>query len=193
MRIAEMLASQFFPLWTAQLTGGGRLVRLRAIQKHGCRRRGHGIQASEWPWARGAYRILRMKRAARNTRHPYHHKLEAYLDQYIAAVGIAGDTAGPLFRTTGRFTGTPHRMTQFDVYRMIQKYGTAAGIKTKIGNHSLRATGITDYLKSNGTLEHAQAMANHSSPRTTKLYDRRTEVDPIVWTKFCLSLDGGAG
>jgi hypothetical protein len=53
------------------------------------------------------------------------------LDQYIAAVGIAGDTAGPLFRTTGRFTGTPHRMTQFDVYRMIQKYGTAAGIKTK--------------------------------------------------------------
>lgn len=47
--------------------------------------------------------------------------------------------------------------------------------QTKIGNHSLRATGITDYLKSGGTLEHAQAMANHSSPRTTKLYDRRTD------------------
>jgi integrase len=51
----------------------------------------------------------------------------------------------------------------------------AAGIKTKVGNHSLRATGITDYLKSEGTLEHAQAMANHSSPRTTKLYDRRSD------------------
>jgi integrase len=51
----------------------------------------------------------------------------------------------------------------------------AAGIETKIGNHSLRATGITDYLKSAGTLEHAQAMANHSSPRTTKLDDRRAD------------------
>jgi hypothetical protein len=26
-----------------------------------------------------------------------------------------------------------------------------------------------------GTLDHAQAMANHSSPRTTKLYDRRAD------------------
>jgi hypothetical protein len=32
---------------------------------------------------------------------------------------------------------------------------------------------ITDYLKSSGTLEHAQAMANH--PRTTKLYERRAD------------------
>ncbi len=106
---------------------------------------------------------------------PCHHKLEAFLDEYIAAAGIAGDPDGPLFRTTGQLTGTPHRMTQPDAYRMIQRRAKAAGIKTKIGNHSLRATGITDYLKSDGTLENAQAMANHSSPRTTKLYDRRND------------------
>jgi integrase len=82
---------------------------------------------------------------------------------------------GPLFRTTGRTTGRAHRMTQPDAYRMLQRRALAAGIETKIGNHSLRATGITDYLKSNGTLEHAQVMANHSSPRTTKLYDRRND------------------
>jgi integrase len=58
---------------------------------------------------------------------------------------------------------------------MIQRRAAQAGIKTKIGNHSLRATGITDYLKHSGTLENAQQMANHSSPRTTKLYDRRGE------------------
>jgi len=104
---------------------------------------------------------------------PCHHKLETFLDEYIAAAGIAIDKDGPLFRTTGRATGEQHRMTQPDAYRMIQRRTRAAGIKTKIGNHSLRATGITDYLKSAGTLEHAQAMANHSSPRTTKLYDRR--------------------
>ncbi len=57
----------------------------------------------------------------------------------------------------------------------MRRRAAAAGIKTKIGNRSLRATGITDYLKNNGTLEHAQAMAGHSSPRTTKLYDRRAD------------------
>ena len=79
-------------------------------------------------------------------------KLEAYLDEYIAAAGIAADKDGPLFRTTGRSTGTPHRMTQQDGYRMIERRAKQAGIKTQIGNHSLRATGITDYLKSDGSL-----------------------------------------
>ena len=79
-------------------------------------------------------------------------KLETFLDEYIAAAGIAADTDGPLFRTTGRSTGTPHRLTQQDAYRLIQRYAKRAGIKTRIGNHSMRATGITDYLKSDGSL-----------------------------------------
>lgn len=106
---------------------------------------------------------------------PCHHKLEEYLDEYIAAAGVAGEKDAPLFRTTGRFTGISHRMTQPDAYRMIRRRARRAGIKTLIGNHSLRATGITDYLKNQGTLENAQVMANHSSPRTTKLYDRRSD------------------
>jgi site-specific recombinase XerD len=100
-------------------------------------------------------------------------KLEAYLDEYIAAAGIAEEKGAPLFRTTGRATGIPHRMLQQDAFKMIGRHAKRAGIATRIGNHSLRATGITDYLKHGGTLEHAQQMANHSSPRTTKLYDRR--------------------
>ena len=51
----------------------------------------------------------------------------------------------------------------------------AAGLATKLGNHSFRATGITAYLKNGGTLEKAAAMANHASTRTTQLYDRRAE------------------
>jgi integrase/recombinase XerD len=77
-------------------------------------------------------------------------KLEGYLDAYIAAAGIGNDTDGPLFRTTGRSTGTPHRLTQQDAYRLIQRHAQRAGIKTRIGNHAMRATGITDYLKSDG-------------------------------------------
>jgi site-specific recombinase XerD len=56
---------------------------------------------------------------------------------------------------------------------MVRRRARAAGIVTAIGNHTFRATGITTYLKNGGTLENAAAMANHSSTRTTQLYDRR--------------------
>ena len=58
---------------------------------------------------------------------------------------------------------------------MIQRRMAAAGIATKDGNHSFRATGITAYLKNGGSLEKAAVMANHASTRTTQLYDRRRD------------------
>ena len=105
---------------------------------------------------------------------PCHHNLEQYLDEYIAAAGIAGDPDAPLFQTAAGETGTltGKAMWQQDAYRMIQRRTRGTGIKTRIGNHTFRATGITAYLKSKGTLEAAQHIANHESPRTTKLYDR---------------------
>jgi site-specific recombinase XerD len=105
---------------------------------------------------------------------PAHHKLEAYLDEYVRAAGIAGDDKGPLFRSargrTGELTGDA--MHRVDVWRMIRRRASERGMKVKIGCHTFRATGITAYLEAGGTLENAQAMAAHESPRTTKLYDR---------------------
>jgi integrase len=66
-------------------------------------------------------------------------------------------------------------MAQTDAWRMIRRRAKAAGIEAPIGCHTFRATGITAYLENCGTLEHAQAMAAHESPRTTKLYDRTRE------------------
>jgi site-specific recombinase XerC len=105
---------------------------------------------------------------------PAHHNLETYVDAYIAAAGIAADAKEPLFRTArGKSrTLTARPMSQPDVFRMIRRRAQQAGLRTLIGCHSFRATGITNYLENGGTLEKAQAMANHESPRTTKLYDR---------------------
>ena len=66
-------------------------------------------------------------------------------------------------------------MPQANAYAMIRRHAAAAGIETKLGNHSFRATGITAYLKNGGTLEKAAAMANHASTRTTQLCDRRRD------------------
>ena len=70
-------------------------------------------------------------------------------------------------------TRTP--LPQANAYAMIQRRAKAAGIRTRIGNHTLRATGITAYLKNGGTLEKAAMIAHHASTRTTQLYDRRSD------------------
>ena len=66
-------------------------------------------------------------------------------------------------------------MTRSDAWRMIRRRALAAGIYAPIGNHTFLATGITACLANGGALEHAQEMAAHESPRTTKLYDRTKE------------------
>jgi integrase len=106
---------------------------------------------------------------------PCHHSLAEALHAYIAAAGIAGDRKGFLFRTSPRHAATvltEQPMDQADAWRMIRRRAVAAGIFAPIGNHTFRATGITAYLGNGGALEHAQSMAAHESPRTTKLYDR---------------------
>jgi site-specific recombinase XerD len=104
---------------------------------------------------------------------PAHHNAEAYVDAYLTAAGIAGDRKSPLFRTVDR-SGVPtaNRMSRNDVLRMIKRRAEAAGLPPAICCHTFRATGITAYLENGGTIENAQAIAAHESPRTTKLYDR---------------------
>jgi len=100
---------------------------------------------------------------------PTHHNLDRYLEEYIAAAGIAQDRKGPLFRTSkgrgGELADRP--LLQSKVWRMIRRRAAEAGIETEIGCHTFRATGITAYLRNGGRLEVAQQMAAHESARTT--------------------------
>ena len=108
---------------------------------------------------------------------PAHHKLEVYLDEYISAAGLRDMAKSPLFRTAIGRTGelSAEQMHRVDAYRMIRRRAITAGVRAKIGCHTFRATGITAYLDGGGTLENAQVMAAHDSPRTTKLYDRTSD------------------
>lgn len=108
---------------------------------------------------------------------PCHHNLEDYLIAYIDGAGLRDNPKGLLFCTIGRGTGqlTTSPLAQANAHAMIQRRMAVAGIATKAGNHSFRATGITAYLKNGGSLEKAAVMANHVSTRTTQLYDRRCD------------------
>jgi integrase/recombinase XerD len=109
---------------------------------------------------------------------PAHHTLEEYLDSYIRAAGIGEDKKGPLFRSAIKRTGklSERPLARANAFHMIQRRAKTAGVKTQIGCHTFRATGITIYLSNGGVLEKAQMMAAHESPRTTKLYDRTSDV-----------------
>lgn len=105
---------------------------------------------------------------------PVHHKSEEYLDAYLAALG--NPTKGPLWRSLTKERGFgQNRMNRVDVFRMIKRRCAAAEMGDKANCHTFRATGITAYLLNGGSIEGAQAIAAHESPRTTKLYDRTSD------------------
>ena len=105
---------------------------------------------------------------------PVHHKAEEYLDAYLAALG--NPVKGPLFRAMTKERGFGKgRLSRIDAFRMVKRRSAAAGLGDTPNCHTFRATGITAYLLNGGTIEGAQAIAAHESPRTTKLYDRTSD------------------
>ena len=103
---------------------------------------------------------------------PCHHKAEEYLDAYLAGAGLAAERAGPLFRRVTPGGALGGRLDRREALAMVKRRARASGLGAAVGCHTFRATGITAYLENGGTIEAAQAIAAHESPRTTKLYDR---------------------
>ena len=112
------------------------------------------------------------------TRHdvPAHHRAAAALDDYLARAGLDAATAA-LFQSVDpagrRLTG--RTLSRRLVLAMIKRRAAAADLPPSTCYHTFRATGITAYLSNGGTLEHAQQIAGHASPKTTKLYDRTAD------------------
>ena len=89
---------------------------------------------------------------------------------------IAGERGSPLWRSLTRTREIgERRMSRVDVFRMVKRRVKAAELGEAANCHTFRASGITAYLLNGGTLERAQAIAGHESPRTTQLYDRTAE------------------
>ena len=107
---------------------------------------------------------------------PAHHRAAEALDAYLAAGGLE-EPREALFQSVDRAGErlTGRALTRRVVLAMIKRRASAAGLPPSTCCHTFRATGITAYLSNGGTLEHAQQIAGHASPKTTKLYDRTAD------------------
>jgi len=83
----------------------------------------------------------------------------------------AGSLLFPALRNTGKLSRRAMRRT--DAADMLKRRLKQAGLPAHYSAHSFRATGITNFLENDSTLEAAQRIAGHADSRTTKLYDRR--------------------
>ena len=98
--------------------------------------------------------------------------IQRFLEEPRASLFQSVDPAGE--RLTGR------ALTRRVVLAMIKRRAAAAGLPPSTCCHTFRATGITAYLSNGGTLEHAQQIAGHASPKTTKLYDRTADTVTVA-------------
>ena len=66
---------------------------------------------------------------------PAHHKLEAFIDEYLAAAGIREDGKSLLFRSAIGKTDvlTEKPMNRVDAYRMVRRRTADVGFKIKLG------------------------------------------------------------
>jgi site-specific recombinase XerD len=131
------------------------------------------VRGPKYYYHNGARRRLRLhEKGGKEHEMPVHHLLEQILDEYIVAAGL--QSGQPLFQSVNSLGTevTGRALNRYNAWAAIRKRAKAAGFLTPVGCHTRRATGITIYLENDGRLEHAQQMAGHESPRTTKLYDR---------------------
>ena len=113
------------------------------------------------------------RRCSPRAGHEGHATLSA--GAHLVAGGVE-DAQAPLFQSVDRSRRLSGRsLTRRVVLAMIKRRAAAAGLPASTCCHTFRATGITAYLSNGGTLEHAQQIAGHASPRTTKLYDRTAD------------------
>ncbi|MEX2140464.1 MAG: tyrosine-type recombinase/integrase [Pirellulales bacterium] len=108
---------------------------------------------------------------------PVHHTAEEMLDSYLRAAQLDAQDPDerkmPLFRSMTRAKRlSDRRLNRREVLAMVKRRALKAALPYSICCHTFRATGITAYLENGGTIEKAQQIAAHESPRTTKLYDR---------------------
>src|SRR3984893_6560296 len=102
-------------------------------------------------------------------------KAKEALDLWLERSYLASNPSAPLFPSFGKNRETLNwsRLDRRSVLKLVEKRAKASGILKRVCCHSFRATGVTQYMNSGGTIEIAQRIAGHTRPSTTRMYNRK--------------------
>ena len=105
---------------------------------------------------------------------PVHSKAKEAVDLWLERSYLTSNPSAPLFTpfSKNRETIELRHLDRRSVLKLVEKRAKASGILKRVCCHSFRATGVTEYMNSGGTIEIAQRIAGHTSPSTTRIYDR---------------------
>jgi hypothetical protein len=104
---------------------------------------------------------------------PVRHKAEEYLDAFIEMAGLKFDTKGHFLRLRKGKSAklTNNSLRRENVLGMVKQRARAAGLTSRLCNHSYRATGIAAFI-AGGKVDKSRQMAAQASTKTTELYNR---------------------
>ena len=126
-------------------------------------------------YERGGARWLRFQeKRGKDHEIPVHSKAKEALDLWLERSYLGSNHSAPLFPSFGknRESIELRRLDRRSVLKLVEKRARTSGILKRVCCHSFRATGVTEYMNSGGTIEIAQKIAGHTSPATTRIYDR---------------------
>jgi integrase len=110
---------------------------------------------------------------------PAVQRLEAYLaarGDLASLPAVPGPPGAARPRRALFATGSGARLFPADVWHLIRRLGTSAGLPgdlvRHLGPHAMRHSFATLYLDAGGSLRDLQDAMGHADPRTTRRYDR---------------------
>jgi integrase/recombinase XerD len=110
-------------------------------------------------YERGGTRWLRFQeKRGKDHEVPVHSKAKEAVDLWLERSYLASNPTAPLFPSFGknRETLNARRLDRRSVLKLVEKWAKASGIQKRVCCHSFRATGVTEYMNSGGTIEIAQ-------------------------------------
>ena len=126
-------------------------------------------------YERGGTRWLRFQEK-RGKEHevPVHSKAKEAVDLWLERSHLTSNPSAFIFPSFAKNLETieSRRLDRRSVLKLVEKRAKANGILKRVCCHSFRATGVTEYMNSGGTIEITQRIAGHTSPATTRIYDR---------------------
>ena len=109
---------------------------------------------------------------------PLHPRAEAAVDVWLDASALGQFAERPLFPAfeADRETLSDRPMDRSSVWVRVKRRLVDAGLETRYGCHSFRATGVTLFIQNGGTLRTAGRIARHRQMAATQRYDRTEDV-----------------